>query len=161
SLEGYKPPEGEDCQPVIEIAYYHGVHPRKGFDLILDHYGICSAITQLGGQEFPHGPEVRDHCIKRVVRALHDELCERLGNELERTEGTRPTSRNVRELLEGREALFQDDMYHVDISHLSAVVQMSIHLAPGDELEMARQLCAYGERLSPRFRYASDPPFEE
>src|SRR5262249_1648120 len=55
ALEGFKPAEGEDCQPVVDIAYHQGVHPRKGFDLVLNHYGICSAITMLGGQEFPHG----------------------------------------------------------------------------------------------------------
>jgi hypothetical protein len=38
---------------------------------------------------------------------------------------------------------------------------MSIHLPPGPELELARELCAYGERLSTRFRYAGDPPFED
>jgi hypothetical protein len=47
------------------------------------------------------------------------------------------------------------------VSHLGAVVQMSTYLPPGEELGMARELCAYGRRLSPRFRQPGDPPFED
>src|SRR5207249_346996 len=47
------------------------------------------------------------------------------------------------------------------ISHLSSVVQMSIHLAPGAELNLARHLCAYGQRLSSRFQNPGNPPFED
>src|SRR5271170_4072706 len=30
---------------VIEVAFNHGVNPLRGFELILEHYGTCSAIT--------------------------------------------------------------------------------------------------------------------
>jgi hypothetical protein len=160
ALEHANPGESEDCQQLVDIAFHQGVHPKKGFDLILQRFGICSAITMLGGQEFPHGPEVRDYCVKRLVRALYDELRERLTAEIVRQEGKEPESHSVRELMSGRDWLFQDDFYHIDVSHLGAVVQMSVHLAAGEELNLARELCAYGQKLSPRFQYASDPPFE-
>src|SRR5437867_1680259 len=35
----------EDMAPIIEIAYHEGVHPRKGFELILSNYGVCRAIS--------------------------------------------------------------------------------------------------------------------
>jgi hypothetical protein len=38
---------------------------------------------------------------------------------------------------------------------------MSIYLCPGEELNKARELCEYGQRLSPRFRYATEPPFDD
>ena len=71
AIDKFQPADGEDCHPLVDIAYHQAIHPRKGFDLILDRFGICSAITMLGGQEFPHGPEIRDYCIKRVVRSLY------------------------------------------------------------------------------------------
>jgi hypothetical protein len=37
---------------------------------------------------------------------------------------------------------------------------MSIFLTTGEELSMARELCEYGKRLSPRFLGAGEPPFE-
>jgi hypothetical protein len=67
----------------------------------------------------------------------------------------------VRQLIADRPWLFEDGSYHIDISHLSSVVQMSIYLPAGEELELARELCAYGERLSTQFQYQTDSPFED
>jgi hypothetical protein len=161
ALDKVHPGEGEDCQQLVDIAFHQGVHPRKGFDMILERYGLCSAITTASGMEFPPGSEVREYCTKRLVRALYAELCERLKVDIERREGQAPAAQTVRELMAGRDQLFEDEFYHVDVSHLQAVVQMSVHLPRGQELQMARELCVYGQRLSPRFRQATDPPFED
>jgi len=159
ALENYELKEGEETQQVIEIAFHHGVHPKKGFDWILERYGICSAITTVSGQEFAQ-PEIRIYCIQGLVRSLYHQLRERLVDEIGRREDAVPATQSVREMIGGRDWLFEDEFYHVDVSHLSSVVQMSIYLPPGPELQMARELCIYGQRLSPRFQYASDPPFE-
>lgn len=161
ALEKFTPAEDEDLQQLIDIAYTQGVHPRRGFDLILQRYGICSAITTLGTQEFPHGREVRDYCFRRLVQALYNELRDRLKTEIARTQGFEPTGQSVRELLQGRDWLFGEDVYLIDMSHLASIVQMSIHLEPCPELELARQLCEYGQGLAPRFGIRSDPPFED
>ncbi len=161
ALEKLDLPEDEDCQPVIEIALNHGAHPKKGFDLIVDRYGICSAITTLSGMQFPPGhEEFRDHCIKKVIRTLHDELTERLKSDITQQQSFEPTAKTVPELIEGRDWLFAEDMYHVDVSHLSSVVQFATNLGQCEELDLARQLCKYGEKLSGRFQFPSDPPFE-
>jgi hypothetical protein len=161
ALEKYRPGENDDCDAVVNIAYHQGVHPRRGFDLILERFGICSAITTLGGQHFPFGAEVRDYCIQRVVRALYEELRARLRAEIQSKEGIAPPADTpVAELIKGRFWLFGDDFYHVDTSHLSSAVQLSIHLKPCAELELARELCEYGQRLSKRFQYPGESPFE-
>jgi hypothetical protein len=159
TLEQHRFKEDEDSQAVIEIAFHHGVHPRKGFDWILERHGICSAITTVNSTEFPQ-PEVRDYCIRGLVRALYDQLQQRLLDEVTHHEGKAPADTSVRALITGRDWLFVEDYYHVDVSHLSSVVQMSIHLSPSEELDKARELCAYGERLSGRFQYPGEPPFE-
>jgi hypothetical protein len=161
ALEGHTPAEDEDIQQLIDIAYHQAVHPKKGFDWILERYGICNAITTAGSPEPPLAPEVRTYCIKRLVQALHRELCERLKAEIIRREGAAPASDRVADLIANRDWLFEDDGYHVDVSHLSAVVQMSVDLEPGKELELARELCAYGQRLSCRFLYPGEFPFED
>ena len=45
AIERYAPGPDDDVQPVVEVALQQGIHPRKGFDLVLERYGICSAIT--------------------------------------------------------------------------------------------------------------------
>jgi hypothetical protein len=161
ALDKHRPAEDEDVQQLVHLAYYEGANPRKGFDWILERFGICNAITTLGGQDLGHPPEVRQYCIQRVVRALHDELRDRLARDIAGREGKEPTDTTLPGLLAGRDWLFQDEFAHVDVSHLSSAVQMSINLTPCPELTMARELCEYGSRLTPRLRYPGDPPFED
>jgi hypothetical protein len=167
ALERHEPAEGDDVQSLVHIAYYEGVHPRKGFDWVLQRFGICNAITTFSGSgELPHTQEDRQHCLRALVRSLYNELRERLAAEIERHDGKRPAEADapagaVRKLIAGCDWLFADDCYHIDTSHLSSVVQMSTQLPPGAELELARELCEYGARLSGRFLGTNDPPFED
>jgi hypothetical protein len=152
--------EDQDVQPLIEIALHHGVLPDRGFEWVLQRYGICSAITTLGG-ELPLTPEARAVCVRRLVRALHTELCARLRAEIAKQQSFEPTATTIGELIAGRDWLFADDFYHIDLSHLNSVIQMAIQLDEGDELQLCRDMCGYGKKLSPRFRFQADPPFED
>jgi hypothetical protein len=175
ALEKCQPGADEDIQPLIDIAFHQGVHPTKGFDWILGRYGTCSAITTLGGGDVPFPPDVKSYCIGRLIRTVHQELTERLKADIQRVQGFEPTGKTIPELLAGRDWLFADDCYHIDISHLSSVVQMSMQLEalpspsgrgvggegePSEALRLARELCAYGKKLSPRFKFQGDPPFD-
>jgi hypothetical protein len=161
ALAKYQPGEDEDVQQLVHLAYYEGANPRRGFDWILQRFGICNAITTLGGQDLGHPLEVRQYCIQRVVRSLHDELRDRLMHNIAAQEGSAPENAAIPELMAGRDWLFSDEFAHVDVSHLSSAVQMSVHLDPCPELQLARDLCVYGNRISPRLRYPADPPFED
>lgn len=162
ALEQIEPQEPEQCQQLVQIALYEGAHPRLGFRWVLKHYGICNAITTFT-QGFPGTQEDRIDCLKQLVRALYEELRERLSADIANREGkTPPAESSVRELLRGREeVLFADDFYHVDTSHLSSVVQFSYYLPVCDELKLAVELCEYGQHIHPRFQYPGDPPFEQ
>jgi hypothetical protein len=160
AIDAYAP--GDDAEavyPVIEIAFHHGVHPAKGLELVLERQGICSAITLLGGtaDSLPEAAKVA--CVGRLVRALHAQLVERLREVVVERETAAPAT--LPELIAGRDYLFGEHDYHVDVSHLSAVVQMSLNLTPGRELTLARELCAYGERLSPGLRPSNEEPFAD
>jgi hypothetical protein len=156
---------GEDDEffPLVEIALHQGVHPRKGFDLVLDRQGICNAITIFGGFEAALAPDDRAYCARRLVFALHDQLRERLRAEIHQHDGTElPAAATMPELIAGRDWLFGDDSYLIDVSHLGAVVQAAARLPPGHEgLPKAIELCDYGARLSPKMRYPGEPPFED
>jgi hypothetical protein len=168
ALEGYQPAEEEDLQPLVNIAFYEGVHPTKGFGWVLSRYGLCNAITTLSSQELPHTPEAKQECVRMLARALYAELRERLVAEITRHDGSPPPEAAapegqggvVRKLLEGRDWLFADEFYHVDVSHLSSVVQLAERLSSCPELELVRELCEYGQHLSGRFVNRGDPPFD-
>jgi hypothetical protein len=161
ALEQATPGPDDDIQPLVDIAYYQGVHARKGFDWILDRYGICNAITTVSSQEVGLPTEVREHCLRRLVRALYEELLNRIRAAVTNREGRPPAEPTVRALLAAHPWLCDSEFPHIDTSHLSAVVQMSLHLPAGPELSLARELCAYGQRLPEPFRHKGDPPFDD
>jgi hypothetical protein len=170
ALEKHQPAGDEDLQGLVQIAFYEGLHPRKGFDWILDRFGLCSAITTLGGQELHHSAADRQYCLGRLVRALAAELRERLQSDIARQEGQLPAIAEapadrpgvIPQLLQGRDWLIAEDCYHIDLSHLGSVVQMSLHLTPPcPELYLARDLCVYGKGLKGRFQHPGDPPFAD
>lgn len=152
--------DDDEVQPLIDLAFQQGVLPKKGFDWLLQRYGICNAITTLTSGELPFPAEVRDYCKRRLIRTLHAELMGRLREEIKRRDGVEPTAATVADLIAGRDWLFSDDFYHIDLSHLNAVVQMAGQIEPSEETRLGRDLCAYGKKLSPKFIYATDPPFE-
>jgi hypothetical protein len=165
ALETHKPGPDEEIQNLVQVAFYEGVHPRKGFDWILERHGICNSITTLSGsQELNHPPDVRQYCIRRLAHALYNELRERLAGEIKRHEGKDPrddrADMKVTELMAGRDYLFEE-FAHIDVSHLSAVTQMSIQLEPGQTLELARELCVYGDCLPKKLRYQGEEPFDD
>lgn len=158
ALDKYEPGPDDDTYAVVDIAWHQQVHPRKGFDIYLSRHGICSTITMVGSTDLGQQPDLRNHCYGNLVRTLHDQLAERLRADLE-ARGL-PTGTTVREML--RDELFGEDVYHIDVSHLSSVVQMALQLPTTEKeiLELATDLSDYGRRLSRQFRGDADAPFE-
>ena len=161
ALEAFTPGPDDDVYPIIEIAWQSGLLPKKGFDLVLDRHGICSAITMVSGSDLASNPDLREYCITNLARALHAQLSERLRNDLTGRGVTVPDGATIPQLVELDPALFADDAYHIDTSHLSSVVQMSTNLPPGAGVNFARELCAYGRKLAPNLQGNNDAPFDE
>jgi hypothetical protein len=168
AIEKHQPGDDEDLQPLVHIAFYEGVHPKKGFDWVISRYGICSAITTVGSGDLPHAEEDKQYFVRSLVRALYAELRARLTAEIEHRFSISPagadeppdTAGVIRKLMEGRDWLFEDEAYHIDTSHLSSVVQLAMLLQPCAELGLARELCQYGQKLSGRFMGQEGPPFD-
>ena len=161
ALDAYEPAPDDDTYGIVEIAWQHGVHPQKGFDILLGRSGVCSAITVVSSANLAANPDLREYCIKKLVRALHEQLKERLRGELEARDVKPPAEATIAEMMASSPDLFGDDMYHIDVSHLSSVVQLAAHLPKCDELDLAIELCEYGRHLSPNLRGDMPAPFDE
>jgi hypothetical protein len=147
----------ENLPAIIDIAFQEQVHPRKGFELILRHYGLCRAISSVF--QYPD-PETRKDCIALLIRNLHSELIENLKRALARAEGKAPESSDISRLIADRSWLFADNTYYIDTSHVVSVVQYSLELSDRETLELALQLAEYGTCLGPMFQRCGNPPFE-
>jgi hypothetical protein len=161
AIDAYQPAEGDErLGQVVEIAFNHGANPRKGFALILDHYGICSAISAF--ESLPQDETVRVTCAELLVRNLHEQLVANLRADIaQRGQPLPPEGTSIDRLIEGRGWLFADDAYHLDVSHLAAVVRLSPLLSAPEPLGLAVELTDYGRNLSHRHRYEGEPPFED
>ncbi len=161
ALDAFHPEAGDPAiGSLIEVALHGGANPRRGFELVLQHYGTCSAISSF--ESLPASEEVRAACAAQLVRTLHTHLTENLRSELGRLGHTKlAPGLPIPALISGREELFAEEAYHIDVSHLASVVRMSPLLTDRDDLTKALELCEYGRRLSPRLRYDDAPPFDQ
>jgi hypothetical protein len=148
----------ENQEPVIEIALHERVHPRKGFELILANYGICRAITFL--DQYPDR-KTREDCIRLLIRTLHHDVVESIQRTIAKAEGAAPETRNLPELMAGRDWLFGEYDYYVDTSHLVSILRFSLDVTDRETLALALELAEYGKHLSPMFHFRGDPPFED
>jgi hypothetical protein len=162
AIADYRPTENDDrLGAVIEVAFNHGVSPERGFELIMEHHGTCPAITAFE-QLPPHEAATRAACACRLIRHLHRELTANIRSEIaSRGQVLPPEGSSIALLLEGRPWLFTDDGYHIDISHLAAVVRMSLLVQDHDAMTLAVDLTEYGRRLSPRLVFDGPTPFEK
>jgi hypothetical protein len=161
AIEAYETSgEDETLGQVVEVAFNQGAHPRKGFELILAHYGTCSAISAF--EHLPRDESVRQACADRLVKQLHEHLVANLRAEIAHRGQPLPAEgAPIVELVEGRDWLFAEESYHIDVSHLAATVRISPLLADPATIAQAAGLTEYGRRLSARHRYEGDPPFED
>lgn len=155
-------PAGAAPDEIVEIALFQGVAPVKGLALYLGSHGTCSTITAFDQISLQLTPEARKCCAQVLVRKLYDDLRENVEHDVARRQPMNPPDQSLRELVGGREWLFADDSYHIDVSHLNAVVRFARWLdASCPELDLALQLAQYGSRLASQYQYAGNPPFDE
>lgn len=167
AIESFEPTadDGPDAENqvdlIIELAIGHGVHPRKGLELMLRRSGLCPAITACQSIFMQDSrDDVKVDCARLMVRELHCELLDRVRAHIRQVEGESPLPEGLTSLIEGRDWLFAEDNHHVDTSHLNAVVRFARSLPNCGEARLAMELCEYGKRLSPRYHFGDAAPFE-
>lgn len=154
-------PTEENVDALMELAIHEGVAPRWGFELLLRERGVCNAITMYDGV-MAHRP-VRDRreVAALLVRHIYQELVRNVRGDIVRRKGETPEEESLAELIRDRAWLFDDMNYHVDASHLAAVVRFALALVDPAELRLAVELTDYGQRLHPQYKYPGHPPFED
>jgi len=160
AIDAYVPTEGdEQLNQIVEVAFNQGANARKGFELILEHYGTCSAISAF--EHLPADDATRGACADSLVRQLHNHLLGNLRAEIAQRGQPLPAKpESIADLIRGRDWLFHDEAYHIDVSHLAATVRVAPLLTDSQSIALAADLTDYGARLSERFRYEGEPPFE-
>ncbi|HLU49267.1 MAG TPA: hypothetical protein VK116_14325 [Planctomycetota bacterium] len=152
----------DETDAIVDIAFYQGAHPVRGYELIRERYGTCRAVTVFEHQ-FPHAAEIRERCGELLVRHLYGELLRGLRADLERRGVSVSEDATVRSLIEAHPELFAEEFgYHVDLSHLQAAVRAAAGLSSREDIVRAVEMCDYGRRLARDFQTAPDrAPFDD
>ncbi len=161
AIDRFEPTEDDPdrLNEIIDVALGQGVHPSRGFDLILDHHGTCSALTAF--DSLPSDETTRRQAATRLAHRLHADLIINLNADLARRgEPAVPVDADLSNWLQGREDLFADDAYHLDVSHLAMVIRLSPLITDPTALRLAVDLTEYGRRLSSRLQTDGEPPFD-
>lgn len=151
-------PPADAPEPVIQIALNEGVNPRKGFEMLLQQQGICSAISF--ASQYPDAA-ARLEFLRILVRALSGELMRALKEAIAAVEGGVPEAGRITELIAGRDWLFADSRCYTENSHLLSLVQASPDVGDSETLQLAWDLAEYGRRLDPMHQFPGDPPFTD
>jgi hypothetical protein len=152
----------EKSEQLLNIALYQGANPVRGVQMMLKAHGTCSTITALDQclQNLP--PDAREACAKVMVNSLYRDIADSVRRHVEQRVPMLPPDASLRDLIAGRDWVFEGGNYHVDVSHLNAVVRFARSIsAPAEELDLALQLAEYGAQLDSQLQYGGEPPFED
>jgi hypothetical protein len=153
--------DDDNVDELVEVALHAGVDPEFGYSLVLKHYGTCNAITTFE-QTMPGRPlEVQRAAAALLLRSLYGDLLASVKADIARQEGAEPRQNTLKDLLGERDWLFLDNAYHIDTTHLAAVVRFARLLEDPELLRLALDLTEYGRRLSTQFQYRHDEPFSD
>lgn len=152
----------DKVEGLIQVCVYEGANPEKGFEIMLQSNGICNTITVFDQMNAQLKPESRKKIAQLLVDQLYTDLVQSLQYHVQQKMPIAPPADNLRELMAGRDWMFEGGSYHIDVSHLNSVVRFA-RLLPEDDphLEKVIELCEYGSRLDQQFQYPGESPFED
>ncbi|MEY3457999.1 MAG: hypothetical protein RL215_1156 [Planctomycetota bacterium] len=154
--------QDQDREELLNLALYDGAHMVEGIRLLLRTHGTCNTVTAMSQVIAQMTPAERRQAAAILVRHLYTDLQSSVRRDIERRQPLLRPEIGLRELIAGREFLFAEGNYHIDVSHLHSIVGFARNLHRGDsELKLAVELSLYGEQLAEHLRYPADVPFDD
>jgi hypothetical protein len=147
----------ERIDDAIAVALFEGANPRKGFELLLEHHGVCRGIDFVIGCP---DREMRLVFLRTLVREFSRQLASHLKEAIAGVEGDNPSTDSVAQLIAGREWLFENCGFYIENSHLASILRASVELDDPATMRLALELSEYAQRLDPIHCLATEPPFE-
>lgn len=149
----------ENSEDLIEVCLHEGIDLGRGFELVLDSYGTCSAITTYDQSVARRPAEEQVPAARKLLERVHRDLVASVKTDIARQEGAQPKESTLAGLLADRDWLMQEGTYHLDTTHLASTVRIARVFNDRADVEKALDLTAYGLRLAEQFQYQGDEPF--
>ncbi|MGE3776967.1 MAG: hypothetical protein AB7F89_07280 [Pirellulaceae bacterium] len=151
----------ENTDELVEVCLHEGVDIGRGFQLVLDKFGTCNAITTYESSIARQSRSDQQAAAEQLVRHVHGELLRSVTADIARQENATPAETTLRELVADRDWLFGEYSYHIDTTHLASTVRIARVVDAPDVLVLARDMTEYGRRLAQQFQYKGEEPFAD
>lgn len=152
----------EEFDQIMNVALYEGAHVARGLEFLLKTHGTCNTVTAFSQLQAQMTQEERRTAAAMMVRNIYEDLQASIRREVETRMPVLTPNASIAELITGREWLFAEGNYHIDVSHLHSTVGFARALHKEDpELKQAIELCAYGSKLASQLQYPGDVPFDQ
>lgn len=151
---------GQTTDEVLKIALDQGVHPQRGFQLTLEHYGFGRAISLFDGG-FSQSFKDKQYAAGLLVRAMYKELFTGVCKAIVEKTGELPPERDLAELVRRRSWLFENSGVHATAQHIGDVARIGLLAESREDLIMALCISEYGRLLSPEHHPSPRAPFED
>jgi len=157
ALEKADPKTASD--ELIEIAIGQGVHPLRGFEIVLERDGLCRALSTFD-TEFSTSLEDKKAAAALLMRAIYKDLVLNTRKQIYERFNEYPPETDLVDLIQHRPWMFENSNYHSDPSHLIAICRIGIVIEDQTDRIMALSCSEYGKKLDKRLQYEGRPPFE-
>jgi hypothetical protein len=152
-------PTNDNLEELVEVLLHEAVDTGRGYQLVLQHFGTCNAITTFDTVLAQRPKGDRQVAAGLLAEQVHRELLASLQADISRQQGTPPVEETIAELVADRDWLFGEFAYHLDTTHLASTVRSARIIEDPEQLRLVLDLTEYGRRLSPQFQYRGEEPF--
>ena len=151
--------DDQNADDLINIAVSQGAAPGYGYQLLLQRYGTCDAITTFDQTAANHDLDRQRAMAGALLNHLYDKLLANLITALPelKTNVDPPT---LAEILDSGE-LEAETSCVIDATHLASVVRIARVLQDSNLIQKARELARYGDCLADDLKYPGQVPFED
>ena len=151
----------DNLHDVVELSLHEGAAPLHGFALVLEHYGVCNAITAFESVMRTRSPQMQQKAARMLLRRVYDDLIENVRGDIERRNLSPAAGAALGELVAAHPEVFEGGAYHLDVTHLAATVRAAQLLTDEESLHLACDLTEYGRRLDEQYQFEGEEPFAD
>lgn len=161
----------DNYDELIHILLHEGVNVRRGYRAVLQQQGTCNSITLFDQAIAGRSKQDRQAAAGELLEHFYNELTSMVRDDVSKRDQDHPEMKNpegswpdvgeqtLGEMVAARKWLLQDGGYHLDTTHLSAVVRNAAVLEDNQAWQKTRELVQYGRRLHHEFQYPGEEPF--
>ncbi len=155
------PVTDENVEAIIHICVSAGIDPLRGFRLVLERYGTCTAITTCETQLATAVIETRRGPLGLLVEHVYQELLTNIRRSLGKETSVDAESGELRDAFGNHPELTGGLGHQIDTTHLASTVKYSKILDDPRLIDLAIELAEYGLSLHKDFQYRGTIPFED